>query len=178
MTPDGIGRVVAALVPENAIVIDEAVSSGRALGPLTASAAPHDWLTAMGGSIGFGLPCAIGAAIAAPDRKVLVLEGDGSAMYTVQSLWTMAREGLDVTVLIFANRAYRILQGEYAGVGAGTPGPRANHMLMLDRPTIDWVGMARSMGVEAGRATDLGGLARELARGFASSGPYLVEAVL
>jgi acetolactate synthase-1/2/3 large subunit len=178
MTPDGIGRVVAALVPENAIVIDEAVSSGRALGPLTASAAPHDWLTAMGGSIGFGLPCAIGAAIAAPDRKVLVLEGDGSAMYTVQSLWTMAREGLDVTVLIFANRAYRILQGEYAGVGAGTPGPRASHMLMLDRPTIDWVGMARSMGVEAGRATDLGGLARELARGFASSGPYLVEAVL
>lgn len=178
MTLEGIGQVVGALIPENAIVIDEAVTSGRAIGPVTATAAPHDWLTAMGGSIGFGLPAAVGAAIAAPDRKVLVLEGDGSAMYTVQALWTMAREGLDVTVLIFANRAYRILQGEYAGVGAGTPGPRANHMLMLDRPTIDWVGMARSMGVEAGRATDLGGLAREMSRGLASGGPYLVEVVL
>jgi acetolactate synthase-1/2/3 large subunit len=109
---------------------------------------------------------------------VLVLEGDGSAMYTIQSLWTMAREGLDITVLVFANRAYRILQGEFAGVGAGTPGPRANHMLMLDNPSLDFVGLARSMGVEAGRATDLGSLARELARGLASKGPYLVEAVL
>ena len=99
-------------------------------------------------------------------------------MYTVQSLWTMAREGLDVTVLVFANRAYRILQGEYAGVGAGTPGPRATDMLSLDRPAIDWVSMARGMGVEAGRATDLGQLARQLERGFASKGPYLVEAAL
>jgi len=178
MTLDGIGQVVGALIPENAIVVDESVTTGRAIGPLTATAAPHDWLTAMGGSIGFGLPTAVGAAIAAPDRKVLCLEGDGSAMYTVQALWTMAREGLDVTVLLFANRAYRILQGEYAGVGAGTPGPRASDMLSLDRPTIDWVGLARSMGVEAGRATDLGQLARELSRGLASSGPYLVEVVL
>jgi acetolactate synthase-1/2/3 large subunit len=178
MTLEGIGQVVAALLPEQAIVVDEAVSSGRSIGGVTATAAPHDWLTAMGGSIGFGLPNAIGAAIAAPGRKVLALEGDGSAMYTVQSLWTMAREGLDVTILVFANRAYRILQGEYAGVGAGTPGPRAQQMLSLEQPTIDWVPLARSLGVEAGRATDLEGLARELARGFASSGPYLVEAVL
>jgi thiamine pyrophosphate-dependent acetolactate synthase large subunit-like protein len=120
MTLEGLGQVVAALIPENAIVVDESVTGGRALGALTATAAPHDFLTSTGGAIGFGMPTAIGAAIAAPDRKVLVLEGDGSAMYTVQSLWTMAREGLDVTVLIFANRAYRILQGEYAGVGAGT----------------------------------------------------------
>jgi acetolactate synthase-1/2/3 large subunit len=175
---DGIGRVVAAVLPENAIVVDESVSSGRGFGAPTATAAPHDWLTGTGGAIGFGLPTAIGAAIAAPDRKVLCLEGDGSAMYTVQSLWTMAREGLDVTVLVFANRAYRILQGEYAGVGAGTPGPRATDMLSLDRPAIDWVALARSMGVESGRATDLGGLARELSRGLASKGPYLVEAVL
>jgi len=178
MTLEGIGQVVAALLPEQAIVIDEAVSSGRSIGGVTAGAAPHDWLTTMGGAIGFGLPNAIGAAVAAPGRKVLVLEGDGSAMYTVQSLWTMAREGLDVTILVFANRAYRILQGEYAGVGAGTPGPRARQMLSLEQPTIDWVPLARSLGVEAGRATDLQGLARELARGFASSGPYLVEAVL
>jgi acetolactate synthase-1/2/3 large subunit len=178
MSLEGIGRVVAALLPEQAIVVDESVSSGRAFGAFTAGAAPHDWLTGCGGSIGFGLPTAIGAAIAAPSRKVLALEGDGSAMYTVQSLWTMAREGLDVTVVVFANRAYRILQGEYAGVGAGTPGPRATDMLSLDRPAIDWLSMARAMGVEAGRATDLGGLARELSRGLASSGPYLIEAVL
>lgn len=178
MTLEGIGQVVAALIPENGIVVDESVSSGRAFGAPTAGAAPHDWLTGTGGSIGFGLPTAIGAAIAAPDRKVLALEGDGSAMYTVQSLWTMARENLDVTVVIFANRAYRILLGEYAGVGAGTPGPRATDMLNLDRPTVDWVGLARSMGVEAGRATDLGQLAGEIRRGLASKGPYLVEAVL
>jgi acetolactate synthase-1/2/3 large subunit len=178
MTLEGIGQVVAALLPDQAIVVDESVTGGRALGPVTAVAAPHDFLTSTGGAIGFGLPTAVGAAIAAPDRKVLVLEGDGSAMYTIQSLWTMAREGLDITILVFANRAYKILQGEFAGVGAGTPGPRANHMLNLDNPTLDFVSLAKSMGVEAGRATDLGSLARELSRGFASKGPYLVEAVL
>ncbi|MEO6624383.1 MAG: acetolactate synthase large subunit [Burkholderiaceae bacterium] len=178
ITPDGIARVIAALLPENAIVIDESVSAGRALGAPTAGAAPHDWLSVMGGSIGWGLPAAVGAAIAAPGRKVLSLEGDGSAMYTIQALWTLAREGLDVTVVIFANRAYQILLGEYAGVGAGTPGPRAGHMLRLDTPALDFVGLARSMGVEAARATDLGSLASELRRGFASSGPYLIEAVL
>jgi acetolactate synthase-1/2/3 large subunit len=178
ITPEGVGRIVAALLPEQAIVVDEAVTSGRALGPVTAGASPHDWLTAMGGSIGFGLPTAIGAAMAAPDRKVLALEGDGSAMYTVQALWTMARESLDVTVLVFANRAYRILQGEYAGVGAGAPGPRANRMLGLDAPAIDFVALARSMGVEAGRASDLATLARELRRGLASAGPYLVEVLV
>jgi acetolactate synthase-1/2/3 large subunit len=178
MTLEGIGRVIAALLPEQAIVVDEAVSSGRAFGPMTATAAPHDWLSSVGGSIGFGLPTAIGAAIAAPDRKVLALEGDGSAMYTVQSLWTLARESLDVTVLVFANRAYRILLGEYAGVGAGAPGPRARRMLEIAPPAIDWVGLAGSLGVEAARATDLDALARELSRGLASPGPFLVEAVL
>ena len=178
ITPQGIAQIVAALLPENAVVIDESVSAGRALGPPTAGAAPHDWLSVMGGSIGWGLPAAVGAAIAAPGRKVLALEGDGSAMYTIQALWTMAREGLDVTVVIFANRAYQILLGEYAGVGAGTPGPRAAHMLRLDAPVLDFVGLARSMGVEAGRASDLASLATELQRGFASSGPYLIEAVL
>lgn len=178
MSIEGIGRVVAALMPEHAIVVDESVSSGRGFGAPTANAAPHDWLKSTDGASGFGLPTAIGAAIAAPDRKVLALEGDGRVMYTVQSLWTMAREGLDVTVPVFANRAYRILQGEYVGVGAGTPGPRATDMLSLDRPTIDWVGLARSIGVEAGRGTDLSELARELSRGVVSRGPYLVEAVL
>jgi acetolactate synthase-1/2/3 large subunit len=132
----------------------------------------------MGGSIGFGFPCATGAAVAAPDRKVVLLEGDGSGMYTVQALWTMARNSLDVTMLVFANRSYQILRGELAGVGAGEPGKNATDMLMLDRPDLDWVSLAKGHGVEAGRATTLEELAREFKRGIASSGPYLIEVVM
>ena len=178
ITPEGVAAVLTALLPEDAVVIDESVSAGRALGPATAAAAPHDWLAVMGGSIGWGLPAAVGAAIGAPGRRVLALEGDGSAMYTIQALWTMAREALPVTVVVFANRAYNILLGEYAGVGAGTPGPRAAHMLRLDAPVLDFVGLARSMGVEAARVDDLEGLATQLRRGFAAEGPCLIEAVL
>jgi acetolactate synthase-1/2/3 large subunit len=170
--------VLAALIPENGIVVDESISTGRAFAGLTAGAAPHAWLTGMGGAIGFGLPVAIGAAIASPDRKVIALEGDGSAMYTIQSLWSMAREGVDVTALIFANRSYQILRGELAGVGAGMAGQRATDMLTIDRPALDWVALARGHGVEAGRATCLSELARELRRGLASEGPYLIEVVL
>ena len=175
---DGLGRVIAALLPEHAIVVDEAVSSGRGFAALTAEAAPHDWLSSTGGSIGFGLPAALGAALAAPDRRVLCLEGDGSALYTVQSLWTLAREGLPVTVLIFANRAYRILQGEYAGVGAGRPGPRAQDLFSLERPALDWVSIARGLGVDARQVSDLGALAAALRHGFAANGPFLIEALL
>jgi len=177
-TLDGIGAVVAASIPENAIVTDEGVTTGRNFGVWTRHAAPHDWLGIMGGSIGWGLPAAVGAALAAPDRKVFALEGDGSGMYTLQALWTMARENLDVTVLIFANRAYRILQGEFNNVGAGSPGHRARDMLTLDRPDPDWVALARGYGVDASRATTLEELARELKRGFSTSGPYLVELVI
>ncbi|MEX2518504.1 MAG: thiamine pyrophosphate-dependent enzyme, partial [Paracoccaceae bacterium] len=126
-------------------------------------------------SIGYGLPVAIGAAIACPDRKVIALEGDGSAMYTVQALWTMAREELDITVLLFANRSYRILRGELTNVGVGNPGPRAIDMLSLDRPTLDWVSIARGMGVESVRVEDAAGLDRALADGVASDGPYLIQ---
>jgi acetolactate synthase-1/2/3 large subunit len=132
----------------------------------------------MGGAIGFGFPCATGAAVAAPDRKVVLLEGDGSGMYTVQALWTMARNSLDVTMLVFANRSYQILRGELAGVGAGEPGKNATDMLTLDRPDLDWVALAKGHGVEAGRATTLDELAREFKRGIASSGPYLIEVVM
>ena len=177
-TLDGVAAVLAAAIPENAIVVDEAVSSGRAFGAATAGAAPHDWLTAMGGSIGFGLPTAVGAAIADPSRRVLALEGDGSAMYTPQALWTMARESLNVTVLVFANRSYRILRGELAGVGAGEAGPRAAQMLDLDRPALDWVALARGMGVTGVRVDELGALARELARSLVEPGPTLIELVL
>jgi acetolactate synthase-1/2/3 large subunit len=131
----------------------------------------------MGGAIGFGLPASVGAAIGAPGRKVITLEGDGSAMYTLQALWSMAREQLDVTMIIFANRSYNILRGELAAVGAGTPGQRATDMLTLDRPNLDWQSIARGHGVEAGQATTLDELAAQLRRGLASSGPYLIELV-
>ncbi|HKU70743.1 MAG TPA: acetolactate synthase large subunit [Burkholderiales bacterium] len=178
VTPDGIAAVLAALLPERAIVADEAVSTGRAFGSTMSGAAPHDWLNIMGGSIGWALPISVGAAIAAPDRKVIALEGDGSAMYTMQALWTMAREGLDVTVVVFANRAYQILRGELASVGASAPGQRANDMLTLDRPDLDWVALAKGHGVEAGRATTLEEFAREFQRGLAVTGPYLIELTL
>jgi acetolactate synthase-1/2/3 large subunit len=178
VTSDGIAAVLAALLPEQAIVADEAVSTGRAFGPTMSGAAPHDWLNLMGGSIGWALPISVGAAIAAPQRKVVALEGDGSAMYTMQALWTMAREGLDVTVVVFANRAYQILRGELAGVGASAPGRRANDMLTLDRPDLDWIALAKGHGVEAGRATNLEEFAQQLRRGLAVSGPYLIELLI
>jgi len=177
-TLEGIGAVVARAIPENGIVIDEGVTTGRNFGTFARTAAPHDWMSIMGGSIGWGLPAAVGAALAAPERKVFALEGDGSAMYTQQALWTMARENLDVTTVIFANRAYRILQGEFNNVGAGSPGHRARDMLTLDRPDPDWVSIARGYGVDASRATTLEELEAQLARGFANSGPYLVELVI
>ena len=178
ITPEGLGAVLGALMPEHAIVVDESISTGRGFGVPTAGAPPHDWLNIVGGSIGFGLPAATGAAIAAPDRTVIVLEGDGSAMYTVQALWTMAREGLNVKVLLFANRRYQILQGELAGVGAGTPGRKASDMLNLDRPTLDWVALARAQGLDAARAEDLDSLATALRRALATPGPCLIEIVM
>jgi len=177
-TLDGIGQVLGALMPENAIVIDESVTSGRGFHPFTVGAPPHDWLSNMGGSIGFGTPVAVGCAIACPDRRVIALEGDGSAMYTLQSLWTMARENLDITIMVFANRSYNILKGELANVGAGNPGRKAIDMLTLDRPDLDWCALAKGHGVEAGRATNLDELAKQLKHGLGSRGPYLIELVM
>jgi acetolactate synthase I/II/III large subunit len=177
-TADGLGAVLGALMPENAIVVDESVSIGRGLFPLTAGAPPHDWLNNMGGSIGFGLPVAIGAAIACPERKVIALEGDGSGMYTVQALWTMAREALNVTVVVLANRSYAILKGEFTNVGAGRPGQKATDMMSLDRPNLDWLALAKGHGIEAGRASDLAGLARQFRRAMAVRGLYLIELVM
>ena len=176
--PAGIGQVLAALLPEQAIVVDESVSTGRGFEAPTASAHPHDWLNVMGGSIGFGLPAAVGAAVAAPDRPVIVLEGDGSAMYTEQALWTMAREGLNVKVLIFANRAYQILRGELQAVGAGTPGERARDMLTLDRPHLDWVSLAKGHGVPGRQVDTLEGLATALSQALATPGPALIEVLM
>ncbi len=175
---DTLAAVIARAIPENAIVVDESITTGRAFFPVTKGAPKHDWLNNCGGSIGYGMPVAIGAAVACPDRKVLAMIGDGSAMYTVQALWTMARENLDITVLIFANRSYKILRGELTKVGVRNPGPRAMDMLTLDRPAIDWVQMARSMGVEAQQVKECEALEAAMEEGLSGTGPRLIEVML
>ncbi len=134
-TLDKVGAALAALLPENAIVVDEAITSGRPLLAPTETARPADWLHVSGGAIGFGLPCATGAALACPDRKVVALMGDGSAMYTLQSLWTMARENLNVLTIVFANRGYQILRAELANVGVEEYGRNAARMFDVENPT-------------------------------------------
>lgn len=178
LTAESIGQSVGALLPEHAILVNEAVTSGFALPPMTARAAPHDWLELTGGAIGMGLPAALGAAVACPDRRVLALQADGSAMYTIQSLWTMARENLDVTVVLLANRKYAILQVEFMRVGAENPGPKAMDMLDLSRPDLDFVHLAKGMGVPAVRATDARSFNDALAQSLATPGPFLIETVL
>ncbi len=144
----------------------------------TVGAAPHDWLALTGGAIGEGLPLATGAAVACPDRKVISLQADGSAMYTIQALWTQARRQLDVTTVILSNRAYAILQVEMQRIVAQRPGPRAAATLDLSGPELDFAAIAGGMGVEAVRAHTVGELADALARGIASPGPFLIDAVL
>jgi acetolactate synthase-1/2/3 large subunit len=178
LTPDTLAAALGALLPEGAIVADESVTTGRGFFKMTAGAPPHDWLNNMGGSIGLGLPLATGAAVACPDRKVICLEGDGSGMYTVQALWTQAREKLDVTTVVFANRTYAILRHELSGVGAGTPGKKAADMLDIGRPDLDWVALARGMGVEASRASTAEEFNRQFAAALGARGPRLIEAVL
>ena len=145
--------------------------------PYTKGCPPHDWLFGTGGSIGRALPDATGAAVACPDRKVLCLSGDGSAMYTIQALWTQARENLDVVTVIYANQTYAILHGELRNVGAN-PGPKAHDMFDLDRPNLNWVQMANGMGVDALRVDTAEGFNRALAAAFNSKGPFLIEAIV
>jgi len=178
LTPESMARAIGALMPEQAIVVNEAATSGFAIPPLTARAAPHDWLDLTGGAIGMGLPAAVGAAVACPDRRVLSLQADGSAMYTIQALWTMAREKLDVTVVLFNNRKYAILQVEFMRVGAHNPGPKAMSMLDLSRPDLSFVDIARGMGVEAVQAKDAASFSDALGASLARPGPFLIEAVI
>ncbi|KAJ56052.1 thiamine pyrophosphate-binding protein [Actibacterium mucosum KCTC 23349] len=177
VTLEKVGASLAHYLPENAIVMNESITSSFVVMPPTVGARPHDLLTGTGGSIGICLPCATGAAVAAPDRKVLALTGDGSAMYTLQSLWTMAREQLDVTVVVFANRGYQILHGELNDVGAGQPGRNAARMFDIVEPQLDWVSLARGHGVPATRADTMEAFNKALADGFASDGPSLIELV-
>ncbi len=178
LTADTIGAAVAALLPDDAIVSDEMVSCGEVVSAHLQAAARHDLLPVTGGSIGQGLPVALGAAIACPSRKVVALEADGSGMYTLQALWTMARERLDVVTVIFANRRYRILDIEMQRTGAGAVGPRANEMLNIGRPDLDWVKLAEAQGVEARRATTADEFIAAFEDGVRHTGPRLIEAVL
>ena len=174
----GLAAVVGALLPENSIVIDESMTSGRGMMAATKGSPPHDWLGNTGGSIGIALPLSVGAAVACPDRRVLCLTADGSAMYTLQALWTMAREGLKITTVVFANRNYAVLKHEFSYLGVGSPGPRASAMFEIGRPDLDWVRLAKGMGVPGVRATSLEGFAKALREGFESEGPSLIEVPL
>jgi acetolactate synthase-1/2/3 large subunit len=164
--------------PEDLILVDEAVTSGLPHFLLSSGAPPFTYLGHTGGSIGQGLPCATGAAIACPDRKVLAFQADGSAMYTAQALWTQAREGLDVTTVLCANRSYRILQIELARAGIEKPGPKSAAMTDLTRPELRWVDIAHGMGVPAVRVESAEALVEQLQRAFADPGPHLIEAML
>ncbi len=170
----GHGADLAALMPEGAIVVDESVTFGRGLFPLTRGAAPHDWLQLTGGAIGDGLPLSTGAAVGAPGRRVVTLQADGSAMYTVQALWTQAREGLDVTTVILSNRKYAILLGELANVGAN-PGRTALDMMDLGNPDLDWCRIGAGMGVESARAETMEQFNDLMAASTRQSGPFLIE---
>jgi acetolactate synthase-1/2/3 large subunit len=183
--PDGGGldvwklvSTVGALLPDGAIVVDEAVTASLFFQLATAGAGEHDYLYLTGGAIGWGLPAATGAAIGAPDRPVICLEADGSAMYTIQALWTQAREGLDVTTIVISNRSYSILEFEFRRVGAEGAGPAAQALMDIGRPELDFAAMARSMGVPGRRVQDVAGLVEALREALADPGPHLIEAVV
>lgn len=175
LNPAHVGLLIGELLPEEAIVSDEAATSGFAIYPNTWNSKPHDWLSLTGGSIGQGLPLATGAAIACPDRPVICLHGDGGAMYTIQSLWTQARENLNVTNIIFSNRAYEILKIELDRVGALKTGPRAQSLFSLENPEINWTSLAKSMGVEAKTTLTVQDFRNEFSVAVKEPGPSLIE---
>lgn len=171
------GHLLAQLLPENSIVVEDAVTSGRALFAPTFSAAPIDWLQNTGGAIGAGMPLAAGAAVACPDRKVICLQADGAGMYALQALWTQARERLDVLTVVFSNRRYQILQGELKAVGAQA-GPASEQLFSLGNPDIDWVGLAGSMGVQGRRVESFESFADVFRSASRTRGPFLIEFVI
>ena len=178
LTPDAISLAIARHLPENAIVIDEALTSIGQYPAHSPCLHPHDHLPITGGSIGIGIPLAAGAAFGAPDRKVVALQADGSGMYTVQGLWTQARENLDVVTIVFANNAYRILQGEMTNVGVNSYGANARKMLDLDQPKLDWCSLAKGLGVESGRATNTAEFVKLYTAALSRKGPFLIEAAM
>lgn len=177
LTPEVCGAVIGALLPEGAIVTDESVSMAAVTGPATAKAPPHDWLQVVGGSIGIGLPLALGAAVACRDRKVIALQADGSGMYTLQALWSQARARANVLNIVWSNRTYNILKGELAKVGAN-PGRKALEMMSLEDPNLDWISLARGMGVDGRKVENADEFAAAMRDGLAERGPFLIEVVL
>nr|WP_254126779.1 thiamine pyrophosphate-dependent enzyme [Aquihabitans sp. G128] len=165
-------------MPEGTIISDEGNTSGLFAAGFTAGAPAHDWLTLTGGAIGQGLPAALGAAVACPDRQVIALESDGSAMYTLQAWWTMAREQLDVITVLFNNSSYAVLNMELQRVGATTVGEKAKDMLDLTRPDLDFVALATGMGVPATRATTGEELVEQLEAALAAKGPHVIECIV
>ncbi|MGA9542290.1 MAG: acetolactate synthase large subunit [Candidatus Sulfotelmatobacter sp.] len=178
ITLRGLAAVVGALLPEDAIVIDESMTSGRGMMAATKGVPPHDWLGNTGGSIGIASPLAVGAAVACSGRKVLCLSADGSGMYTLQALWTMARESLNVTTVVFANRDYAVLKREFSYLGVGNPGARALNMFEIGRPDLDWVQLAKGMGVPGTRVNSLDAFGKALRAGLDGEGPTLIEVPL
>jgi len=178
LTPEVVGMVLARQLPEEAIVVNEAVTAGAAIWPQMDMAWPHDRINTTGGSIGQCLPAAVGAAVACPDRRVVAVSGDGSAMYTIQALWTMAREGLDATVIVIANRGYKILRGELANLGVERYGRNAARMFDIEQPELDFVALAKGHGVSGRRVTTAEEFSDALARSFATPGPALIEVAL
>ncbi len=178
LTPAAIGQTLTRSLPQHAIVVDEAATCGLGIFPETMQAAAHDWLTLTGGAIGIGLPLALGAAIACPERKVIALQADGSAMYTLQALWSIAREQADVTVVVMNNRSYAILNIELARVGAGEPNAKTLSMLDLSHPDLDFVALAEGMGVPASRASNAEEFDAQLHEAMSARGPRLIEAMV
>ena len=178
LTAEKVCKAVGHLLPENAILVDEAITSGLMLSKYTAGAPRHDLLTLTGGAIGQGLPNAVGAAIACPDRPVLALIGDGTSMYTIQALWTMARENLNVTAVIFNNASYSVLNVELERVGAEEAGPKAKAQLDLRGPTLNFTKISDGMGVPAVRVSEPEAFTRELQKALRTPGPHLIEAVV
>jgi acetolactate synthase-1/2/3 large subunit len=171
---EAFGMTLAALLPENAIVADDSVTSGRSFFPATFNAEPHDWIQSTGGAIGHAFPCGTGAAVACPDRKVVCLQADGAGMYSLQALWTQAREKLDVVSVVFANRVYKILFGELRATGA-EPGVASDSLFDLGRPDLNWVDLAKGMGVEAVSVDSLEGFADAFRAACGRRGPFLIE---
>jgi acetolactate synthase-1/2/3 large subunit len=179
LNPNSIAQALSYAIPEHCILVDESLTTGRETMGLTAGARPHDTIQNMGGSIGYGTPVATGAALACPDRRTFCMVGDGSAMYTIQSLWTQAREGLPVTTIIFANNSYAILKQEFANMRPGeAPGPRAMSMIDIGNPTIDWVAMANSMGVPASSVETAEDFTKAMISSTRAAGPMLIEVKL
>jgi acetolactate synthase-1/2/3 large subunit len=178
LTPQSAGVAIARHLPEGAIICDDAVTSGGGVAVPCMTAAPHEVLALTGGAIGAGAPLAVGAGVAAPDRKIVALCGDGAAMYTVQALWSIARENLDCTVVVFANHSYRILNIEMGRTGSGNPGPSASKLLDLGDPKIDWVSMAKGHGLPAVRCETAEDFEKVFAAAMAQKGPMFIEAAI